>query len=279
MRVLPGFFLDRFRYSTWQELRKPFGTNETPLSRFLLSTHAGHCEYFATATVLLLRQLGIPARYAVGYSVHEVSGSGFVVRERDAHAWCLAWNREKQIWEDFDTTPASWVAMEGGHSSLADWISDARSWLVFQFEKLRWRQAHLRQYILWTLVPVMLVLVYYIIFQRRSKSRATKKSAVAEMPVVWPGHDSAFYRLEKTLAAGDLPRQPNEPLSEWLERALAEPALAGHHEALRELLRLHYRYRFDPHGLNNREQASLVQKVDLILATLSQKKKSTARVS
>jgi transglutaminase-like putative cysteine protease len=49
-------------------------TNETPLARFLLRTRSGHCEYFATATVLLLRQLGIPARYAVGYAVHEASG-------------------------------------------------------------------------------------------------------------------------------------------------------------------------------------------------------------
>ena len=264
------FFASKFTYSTWLDLDKRAAT-ASPLTRFLLNKRSGHCEYFATATVLLLRQLGIPARYAVGYSVHEVSGTGFVVRERDAHAWCLAWNREKKIWEDFDTTPASWVAMEGGHSSLADWISDARSWLVFQFEKLRWRQAHLRQYILWTLVPVMAVLVYYIIFQRRTKSLSSKKFAAAEASVVWPGHDSAFYRLEKKLAARDLPRQPNEPLSDWLERALNEPAFARLREPLQELLQLHYRYRFDPNGLNDREKKSLVQKVDAVLATLSQK--------
>ena len=62
------------------------------MSRFLLRTRSGHCEYFATATVLLLRQLGIPARYAVGYAVHEATGRKYVVRQRDAHAWCLVWN-------------------------------------------------------------------------------------------------------------------------------------------------------------------------------------------
>jgi hypothetical protein len=36
-------------------------------------------------------------------------------------------------------------------------------------------------------------------------------------------------------------------------------------------LQLHYRYRFDPNGLNDREQEILVQKVDGVLATLSQK--------
>lgn len=265
--AIETFFAGKFAYSTWQGPEKRSGTDSSPLTRFLLSSRSGHCEYFATATVLLLRQMGIPARYAVGYSVHEVAGSGFVVRERDAHAWCLAWNRDKKIWEDFDTTPASWVAMEGGRSPLADWVSDARSWLVFQFEKLRWRQAHLRQYILWTLVPVMLVLLYYIIFQRRTKSRSSQKIALAEVPVVWPGHDSAFYRLEKALSARDLPRRPDEPLSDWLECSLAEPALAGQRNLLQKLLQLHYRYRFDPHGLNKHEQALLAQKVEAILAT------------
>ena len=77
LRALSGFFqnTNNFRYRTWQGFGSGYGTNETPLSRFLLRTHAGHCEYFATATVLLLRQLGIPARYAVGYAVHEASGT------------------------------------------------------------------------------------------------------------------------------------------------------------------------------------------------------------
>jgi len=159
--AVESFFLGKFSYSTWQGPEKRATTNASPLTRFLLTSRSGHCEYFATATVLLLRQLGIPARYAVGYAVHETSGSGYVVRERDAHAWCLAWNRETKVWDDFDTTPGSWVAIEGRQSAFADWLSDARSWIGFQISKLRWRQAHLRQYILWTLTPVLAVLVYY----------------------------------------------------------------------------------------------------------------------
>ena len=76
----------------------PPGTNKdvTPLSRFLLKTRAGHCEYFATATVLLLRELGIPARYAVGYAVHETSRQRLRRALRDAHAWCLVWNEQTE---------------------------------------------------------------------------------------------------------------------------------------------------------------------------------------
>jgi hypothetical protein len=269
-RAIQAFFAQKFTYSMWQG-RERWSTNSA-LTRFLLYRRSGHCEYFATATVLLLRELGIPARYAVGYAVHETSGTGFVVRERDAHAWCLVWNRQAGTWDDFDTTPASWIAIEGRNASLLDVISDVRSWLVFQFEKFRWRQTDLRPYFIWTIAPVIVVLLYYIIFQRRAKARAAAKRAAAEAPTLWPGHDSAFYRLEASLAARGLPRQPQEPLSDWLERALAEPALAGLRRPLRELLCLHYRYRFDPPGLDEAEKKSLVQNVEAVLDALAQVK-------
>ena len=43
-----------------------------------------------------------------------------------------------------------------------------------------------------------------------------------------------------------MPRQTGEPLADWLERTLAEPALADLRAPLREMLRLHYQHRFDP---------------------------------
>jgi len=273
-QAIQVFFAQKFTYSRWQ---RPggFSTN-TALTRFLLYRRSGHCEYFATATVLLLRELGIPARYAVGYAVHETAGTGFVVRERDAHAWCLVWNRQTGTWEDFDTTPASWIAIEGRNASLLDALSDVRSWLVFQFEKFRWRQTDLRPYFIWTISPVIVVLLYYTFFQRRAKARAAAKKAAAEAPARWPGHDSAFYRLEQSLAARGLPRQPQEPLADWLERALAEPALAGLRQPLRELLFLHYRYRFDPPGLDAAEKKLLAKNVETVLDRLAQVKESSA---
>lgn len=270
-RAVETFFAQKFTYSLWQGPEKRGTANASPLTRFLLKSRSGHCEYFATATVLLLRQLGIPARYAVGYSVHEVSGSSYVVRERDAHAWCLVWNQEARVWEDFDTTPASWVAMEGRRAAILDALSDLRSWLVLQVEKLRWGESHFQQYIPWMFIPVILVLLYYILFQRRTRGRTAKKPG-AEAAIVWPGHDSAFYRLEKSLAARGLPRQPQETLSDWLERVLAEPALAGQCGGLRELLQLHYRYRFDPRGLNDLQKQSLAQNAEALLQSLAQLK-------
>ena len=264
------FFADKFSYSLWLGPDKTARTNETALSRFLLQSRSGHCEYFATATVLLLRKLGIPARYAVGYAVHEASGHGYVVRERDAHAWCLAWDEQTQTWQDFDTTPASWVTAERKRASALQWASDFGSWIRFEIAKFRSGQTNLRRYLLWALIPVLLFLLYQILFRRKRKRGSKSKTGRTSEIIFWPGLDSEFYALERRLAARGMPRQPGEPLAGWLTRALDEPALNNLRNPLQELLRLHYRHRFDPRGLSGPERQTLTQDAKICLNTLSQ---------
>lgn len=60
-----------------------------PLDYFLFESKRGYCNYYATAAVVLLRSLGIPARMAVGFTqgfFNEATGT-YIVRERNAHAW------------------------------------------------------------------------------------------------------------------------------------------------------------------------------------------------
>jgi hypothetical protein len=254
-RALNSFFASRFTYSTWQRPSRHMGTNETPLARFLLNTRSGHCEYFATAAVLLFRRAHIPARYAVGYSVHEGSGSKYVVRLRDAHAWCLVWNKKSGGWQDFDGTPGSWLEAEARRGSGFQWVQDLWSWISFQISKVRWGQSHWRQYLLWGLIPILTLLLYRIVF--RTRRRILGNSRDTGSPNPWPGLDSEFYQLEIKLAARGMIRQPSEPLSEWFQRAADDPALEDLSDALRRLLRLHYRYRFDPHGLTPKERTEL----------------------
>jgi protein-glutamine gamma-glutamyltransferase len=271
LRTVYQFFQSHFTYSVWLGPDDAATTNETPLARFLLTSRRGHCEYFATATVLLLRELHIPARYAVGYVVHEQSGGGYVVRERDAHAWCLVWNAQTRTWENFDTTPASWVAEEGKRASIWQWLSDFRSWIGFQIAKFRWGQTNLRQYILWALVPLLALLLYQIIFRRGRRRQRGKGDRTTAAAVFWPGLDSEFYLLERKLALRGVPREPGEPLFTWLTRALEEPALKDLRGPLLELLQLHYRHRFDPRGLSASERETLAREAKACLDTLSRK--------
>jgi hypothetical protein len=270
--AVANFFATKFTYSTWQGPDHTHHTNETPLGRFLLQTRSGHCEYFATATVLLLRALKIPARYAVGYYVHEADGDNkYVVRGRDAHAWCLVWNQQEKAWQDFDTTPGTWIARESERASALQGISDFFSWLHFEFSKFLLGQTRLREYILWALVPVMAFLLYQIIFRRGRRRQPQKLSGKNAGAIPWPGLDSEFYELESKLATRGIPRQPGEALSGWLERILAENSLAALRAPLQELLKLHYRHRFDPRGLNAGERKLLAQNVRAVLQSLAEK--------
>jgi hypothetical protein len=254
LQNIMAFFETHFSYSTWQDQPLTADKHETALSRFLLRTRKGHCEYFATATVLLLREMGIPARYAVGYAVHEAAGKKYIVRQRDAHAWCLVWNEAKQVWENFDTTPASWMAAEAKQASVFEFLSDLWSGLIFQISKLRWGQTHVREYIFWGITPVLGILLFQIISRVR---RSRKGRGKGNESVTWPGLDSEFYELEQRLSRRGFARENSEPLGRWLSRAALAPGLSDVAPPLQKVFSLHYRYRFDPRGLTPAERDAL----------------------
>lgn len=62
---------------------------QEPLDWMLFDLQQGFCNYYASAQVIMLRSLGVPARVAVGYAQGERSSETgeYVVLQRDAHAW------------------------------------------------------------------------------------------------------------------------------------------------------------------------------------------------
>ena len=99
---LREWLISRHRYS----LRTDNPRGIDPLLNFLLHEKRGHCEFFASAGVLMARALGVPARMAYGWAggaYHESSGL-FVFRARDAHAWAEVWI-ENHGWAVMDCTP------------------------------------------------------------------------------------------------------------------------------------------------------------------------------
>jgi hypothetical protein len=60
-----------------------------PVFWFIFEEKSGFCNYYASAEVLMLRSIDIPARLAVGYAqgVEIEHGKVFGVRDRDSHAW------------------------------------------------------------------------------------------------------------------------------------------------------------------------------------------------
>ncbi|MBI9048651.1 MAG: transglutaminase domain-containing protein [Anaerolineaceae bacterium] len=61
---------------------------EEPIEWMLFDSKIGFCNYYATAEVLMLRSIGVPARFAAGYAQGEPAGDSYYnVRVRDSHAW------------------------------------------------------------------------------------------------------------------------------------------------------------------------------------------------
>jgi hypothetical protein len=268
LRVVAAWFQDNFTYRTWQPESLRLNADLTALQWFLAPTNrAGHCEYFATATTLLLRQLGYPTRYAVGWSVQEVTGDEFVIRERHAHAWCLVYYGGQ--WHDYDTTPASWLALENQRASKLQALSDLWSWVKFEFLKWRAGQSSLRRYLWWIIGPMLLFLLYRLM--RRRPGGKLHYPGGLEGELVRLGLDSEFYQLERQLKQFGLVRQPSETLAEFLDRAQQHERLGGLAEPLQILLRLHYQLRFDPVGLDAPGRQSLREGVRDALARLAEK--------
>ena len=61
-----------------------------------------------------------------------------------------------------------------------------------------------------------------------------------------------------------------EPLNLWLERVEKSPGMERLREPLRELLKLHYRHRFDPQGLDVADREKLKRETQRSLELLAQ---------
>lgn len=91
-----------YRYS----LDAPLAAQDQPLEEFLFSRKTGYCEHYATAMVIMLRTVGIPARLVTGFLATEWNdyGNYFVVRQQDAHAWVEVYLPHSG-WIGMDPTP------------------------------------------------------------------------------------------------------------------------------------------------------------------------------
>jgi transglutaminase-like putative cysteine protease len=137
-KLLENHFLQSGLYTYSLDFRFPRRPNVDPIEDFIARHRTGHCEYFATALVLMLRSQHIPARLVVGYKGGEFNGVGnyLLVRQNDAHAWVEVhlepdeidslnipgWHyRDSGGWYRLDPTPGSRDPEADGASVRAIW--------------------------------------------------------------------------------------------------------------------------------------------------------------
>jgi transglutaminase-like putative cysteine protease len=117
--AIRGFLLKNYEYSLFTR-EPPEGV--TPLEDFLFYTKRGYCEHFATAMVLMLRSIGIPARLVTGFLTGEKNEMGdyYLIRQSDAHSWVEAFIDGR--WLIFDPTPPVFVPHKRGLLLFVDVI-------------------------------------------------------------------------------------------------------------------------------------------------------------
>jgi protein-glutamine gamma-glutamyltransferase len=106
----------------------PPADGRSPVEGFLLGGLAGHCEYFASAMVVLAREVGLPARLVNGFAggrTNEIGGF-VVIAQSDAHAW-VEIHYERAGWVRYDPTPADQRARAEPALSFRDRVMDLAS--------------------------------------------------------------------------------------------------------------------------------------------------------
>ena len=105
--VLVRAALERLRTGNYRYTLDPGVYGRDSADEFWFDRREGFCEHIASAFVVLMRGMGIPARLVTGYQGGELNKvDGFwIVRQSDAHAWTEVW-LEGRGWVRVDPTSA-----------------------------------------------------------------------------------------------------------------------------------------------------------------------------
>ena len=171
----------------------PLAAGTDAVNSFLFGTRRGYCEQISTATVVMLRSLGIPAREAVGYvpgSFNPITDL-YDVQAKDAHAWVQVWF-PGYGWQNFDPTADVPLANPAPGSVLATSFGHALGRVP------------------WIPVSVVLMAAAVIVWVRRRQARR---------PATW-AHQVAADLADGGARLG-LGRRPDETLSDYGRRLSA----------------------------------------------------------
>ena len=108
-----------------------FRASGSDIETFIFEDKTGICVDYATATVLLARAAGLPARYTTGFLMTEPMSDGYyAVRDKHGHAWAEIYI-SGYGWMTFDSTPASDEIDDGMGGTQQNIDPMETMWVVF----------------------------------------------------------------------------------------------------------------------------------------------------
>jgi transglutaminase-like putative cysteine protease len=264
IEAITRFFQNNFSYSLNLVGKESYAT---PLGNFLLHKKSGFCEYYATATTLILRLYGIPSRYAVGYAVVEKSWleKKYVVRKRHAHAWSEAFIDGH--WQVVDTTPSNWVEEDEELSSFFTKPLD-----IFYFIRHQYRVYQVGSGVDNTLVySIVIIVLTIVLFFRIYRRMKIEQDYSVQEKINLRSFDkiiSPFTPIMDMLMQSRENKRDNEKFVEWILRLDIFPNLNS--SEFETLYHLHLQMRYDPRGLDDLQLKQLRQGSEKYLAMIDQ---------
>jgi len=249
LNLLKEWFYDEFQYTRDLTIQNPVGfrnrdsNKPTALAQFLTDVRAGHCEYFATASTLMLREVGIHSRYAIGYAVMETDGNrgSYVVRGTHGHAWVRVWDSQANEWIDFDPTPPDWFGSLPKTDTLVQKFQDGLKRIREDF--YLWRTQPENEWWVMAVIGVVGMGLGSVVVFRLWRSKRDLDDEKEALRYQGPIIRTPLHTLERQARELIGERPVGVPYSEWLcklSKFLPERA------TLDAAIHLHQKQRFDP---------------------------------
>ena len=194
------------------------------LDEFLFQRVTGSILDYATATVMLARAAGMPARLAVGYlpGVRDPLTGTYRVRESDRHAWAEV-RFSQSGWVPFDGAPRNNQSLgQRPMAGLTSWLSAGVGEEVFEtlkggpqkaFETLT---SSVSGPVLWALAPSLaVVLLIGVWFQTGSRRRLSKAGRRLLAYAVIPGDRRREIKKLYTEVERLIRRDAGAPRADW----------------------------------------------------------------
>jgi transglutaminase-like putative cysteine protease len=235
--AVTDYLRDNIEYT---ETVPPLPLDQDLVDWFLFDIEQGFCNYYASAEVILLRAVGIPARMAVGYAEGEPleTNNQYVVRQRDSHSWPEVYFPEIG-WVEFEPTVSqpSIIRPVGNPSPEAEDQSASVPPIVptpsilesarlreLEDEEAASRSAKNSMYLVSGILIVLLAAMIGLLIPFARKKRWHEK--IPAIPIM----------LETGMRKIGL--QPPAFLKEWAFMARLSPLARAYHEINRALSRL-----------------------------------------
>lgn len=224
-QLLARYFQDNFTYSLTHQFIT--GDND-PVVDFVLDQHPAHCEYFATATAMMLRCVDVPTRYVTGYVFTQMDDDDeyWLARNRDAHAWVEAYDDRSQQWFPVEATVGrTYIDYEIQQNRSSSGIAGSRQetesrstmgTLEFLLSLVRFRTRDSLSFLFQTAQVPLFCLVGLLIWLR---SRQRRRKGMSEADFL---SQQMLRRVDRRMRRFSLVRAQNETLHQFASRLEAE---------------------------------------------------------